>query len=139
VTEPTEVTLSWYDYTVLLGYAWHHAEDQEMRDSINRIMERTRKRVDAELPENRTAATSGPCLECGVAPGGLHGVGCSKNRSARGAARGPCTASRKQAFGGGLLCTKQAGHGIIQEQGGRAWQHYDGGRGVWWDQVDADA
>lgn len=76
---PSEVTLSWYDYTVLLGYAYHSAEDQEWRDSIRGITERVRQRIEAEKPENRNRATNGPCIECGIGPGGMHHVTCSKN------------------------------------------------------------
>jgi len=74
---PSEVTLSWYDYTVLLGYAVHGAGDPEWRASVQGITERVRQRIEAEKPENRKRA-DGPCLECGVGPGGLHHSSCSK-------------------------------------------------------------
>lgn len=76
---PSEVTLSWYDYTVLLGFSVHGAEDPEWRASIQGITERVRQRIEADKPENRKRATNGPCLECGVGPGGLHIPECSHN------------------------------------------------------------
>lgn len=104
--EPTEVTLSWYDYTVLLGYAFHHADDQETRGSLNRIMERTRNRITEQMT----------------------------------LAAGTCTAVRGRG-GLSLLCTEPAGHPLITDKVPpyRNWQHYDGGRSVFWDEVIPDA
>lgn len=37
------ITISYFDYTVLLGYAVHSMAEQEGKDSIQRIVERTRR------------------------------------------------------------------------------------------------